>query len=101
MWLLKHGHGPTGFDKVEHLFKDECLLGLYDLNSVNLSSATFITFAKTMINIRQRNPEIVRVSNDGAQSQPLKLAAEKKRRGRWQQQWWKRCPSSKSNSDYK
>ncbi|CAI9089455.1 OLC1v1024030C2 [Oldenlandia corymbosa var. corymbosa] len=29
--LLKHGHGQTAFDRVEHLFKDECLLAVYDL----------------------------------------------------------------------
>ncbi|KAL3509411.1 hypothetical protein ACH5RR_028812 [Cinchona calisaya] len=29
--LLKNGHGQTAFDRVDQLFKDECLLAVYDL----------------------------------------------------------------------
>lgn len=29
--LLRHGHAQTAFDRVEQLFKDECLVAVYDL----------------------------------------------------------------------
>ncbi|CAI9115454.1 OLC1v1016358C1 [Oldenlandia corymbosa var. corymbosa] len=53
------------------------------------------------ITIRQRNPEIARVSNDGARSQLLKMAAEKGYGGGGSNSGGKGVPLPKSNLDYK